>query len=150
MLEWITPEYRHYEKSREWYAVVGVIVVGLLIGEIIMGDITLIILTILATVAFLLLAMRHPQDLRVEISSGGVRIQGVLHPYPSLHGFAVVESFGGHKLILESTKRFTPYMIVPLAEDVDPHEVRDLLEKKLIEEDLREPLSHIIFERLGF
>ncbi len=149
-MEWVTPEYQHYEKSREWYAVVGIIVVGVLAAEVILGEVMLIILTILATVAFLLMAMRHPQDLRVEISRAGVRIGGELHPYPSLHGFAVVESIGGHKLILESTKRFTPYMIVPLGEEVDPHEVRDLLSQQLLEEDLREPVSHILFERLGF
>ena len=149
-MEWITPEYQHYEKSREWYVVVGIVVVGIIAGEIILGEVMLIILTILATIAFLLMAMRHPRDLHVEISPAGVRIQGDLHSFPSLRGFAVVESFGGHKLILESTKRLTPYMIVPLADDVDPHEVRDLLAEKLLEEDLREPLSHIIFERLGF
>ncbi len=149
-MEWITPEYRHYEKSREWYAVVGIIVVGALIGEIILGEVTLIILTILGTIAFLLIGMRHPQDLHVEISPAGIRIQGVLHPFPSIHGFAVVESFGGHKLILESTKRFEPYIIVPLADDVDPHELRDLLAEKLLEEDLKEPVSHLIFERIGF
>jgi hypothetical protein len=149
-MEWTTPEYRHYEKTREWYAVVGIIVLGALIGEIIVGDVMLVILTILATIAFLLMAMRHPQDLHVEISTAGVRIQGELHPYPSLRGFSVVESFGGHKLIIESTKRLTPYIIVPLADDVDPHEVRDLLAQKILEEDLREPFSHLIFERLGF
>jgi len=149
-MEWLTPEYRHYEKSREWYAVVGIIVIGVLLAEIILGEIMLIILTILAAVAFLLLAIRHPQDLHVEISRAGVRIDGDLHPYPSLHGFSVVESFGGHKLILESTKRFTPYMIVPLGDEVDPHAVRDLLSEQLLEEDLREPISHILFERLGF
>jgi hypothetical protein len=149
-MEWITPEYRHHEKSQEWYIVFGIIVAGILIGEIILEDIILIILTILGAIAFLLLAMRHPQDLHVEINSGGVSIQGVLHPFPSLHGFAVVESLGDHKLILESTKRFEPYIIVPLADDVDPHELRELLAEKLPEEDLREPVSHLIFERLGF
>jgi len=149
-MEWVTPEYRHYEKSPEWYAVVGIIVIGVLIAEFILGDVLIIILTVLATVAFFLMAVRHPQDLHVEVSRAGVRIQGILHPLPSLHSFAVVESFGGHKLILESTKRFTPYMIVPLADDVDPHELRDMLAENLLEEDLREPLSHIIFERLGF
>lgn len=149
-MEWITPEYRHYEKSREWYAVAGIIAAGVLLAEFILGDVMVIILTILIIVAFLLIAVRRPQDLHVEISRAGVRIQGELHPFPSLHSFSVVESFGGHKLILESTKRFTPYMIVPLADDVDPHEVRDLLAENILEEDHREPVSHIIFERLGF
>jgi hypothetical protein len=149
-MEWVTAEYQHYEKSREWYAVVGIIIIGIIIAEVVLGEVLLIILTILATIAFLLVSMRHPKDLHVEISPAGVRIQGELHPYPSLHGFAVVESLGDHKLILESTKRLSPYMIVPLADDIDPHEVRDLLAEKILEEDLREPLSHIISERLGF
>jgi hypothetical protein len=149
-MEWITPEYRHYEKTPEWYAVVGIIAVGLIVGEVILGEVMLVILTILATVTFFLVALRHPRDLHVEISRAGVRIDGELHPFPSLHSFAVVESLGGHKLILESTKRLTPYIIVPLADDVDPHDVRDLLAEQILEEDHKEPLSHIIFERLGF
>lgn len=149
-MEWVTPEYRHYEKTREWYAVAIIVVIGIIIAEVILGEVMLIILTILATIAFFLIAMRRPKDLRIEISRAGVRIGDELHPFPALHSFAVVESLGDHKLILESTKRLTPYMIVPLADEVDPHEVRDLLAEYIIEEDLREPLSHIIFERLGF
>jgi hypothetical protein len=149
-MEWTTPEYQHHEKSREWYAIAGVIIFGVLVAEIILRDVLLIILTILGTIAFLLIGMRHPKDIHVEISSGGIRIDEEPHPFPSIQAFAVVESIGGYKLILQSTKRFTPYMIVPLAHDVDPHEVRDLLVKKLPEEDLHEPFSHLLFERLGF
>jgi hypothetical protein len=149
-MEWTTPEYQQHAKSREWYVVFGIIVLGILVAETLLGDVMIIILTILATIAFLLVSMRAPKDLHVEISRAGVRIQEVLHPFPSLHSFAVVESLGDHKLILESTKRFEPYIIVPLADDVNPHELRDLLAEKLLEEDLKEPLSHLIFERLGF
>jgi uncharacterized membrane protein YbaN (DUF454 family) len=149
-MEWITPEYTHYEKGRDWYVAVLIVAIGFVVAEAVLGEVILIVVTILATIAFLLLSIRKPQDLHVVLEQGGIRIGDVYHPFSLLQHFAVVESVSEYKIILESTKRFSPYMIVPLAPDIDPEEVRLFLSQKLEEADLREPLSHIIFERLGF
>jgi hypothetical protein len=149
-MEWTTPEYTHYEKGRDWYIAVLIIAAGLILAEILLKEILLIIVTILGTIAFLLVALRKPEDLHVSLEETGVRIQQEFYPYSGLQRFSLAPSLSHFVLILESTKRYSPYMIVPLGDDVDPEEVRSYLLKKIEEGDLKEPFSHTIFERLGF
>jgi hypothetical protein len=148
-MEWETPEYTHQEKGHDWYLAVVIVAGALVVTEVILHDIVLVVLTILATITFLLLAVRKPQTLRVVITEKGVAVGQDFFAFSSLKHFGIVQSRGGRKIMLESTKSFSPYIIIPLG-DEDPEAARELLKTHIPEENLEEPLSHLIIERLGF
>ena len=149
-IEWQTPEYIHHEKGRDWYLVAIIIAVGVVAAEVVVGNFLIIVLTIIAITTFLLVAIRKPRIIPVRINASGVRIDTLFYSYAGLKQFSVVESIVVHKLILESTKSLSPYIIIPLGEGVEPDHVRELLKKHIGEIELHEPISHLLLERLGF
>jgi hypothetical protein len=149
-IEWETPEYIHHEKGRDWFLVVIIISIGIIAAEILAGNFLVIVLTIIAITTFLLVAIRKPRIVPVRINASGVRIDAIFYTYAGLKQFSVVEGIAVHKLILQSTKALSPYIIIPLGPGVEPDQVRELLKQHIDEIELHEPVSHLLLERLGF
>lgn len=149
-MEWETLEHRYTEKTNDWYASVILIAGALVAGEFLFNNFLLITLTVVGTIAFLLLAVRRPELTHVEVRSSGVRMGNILYPYSSLDGFAIAQYRDEQKLLLESNRHLMPLIVVPVPDEIHPDEIRDLLAQYLPEKELHESLPHILFERLGF
>lgn len=149
-MEWDVPEYHHQEKNSNWFAAAIVIAGSLIAVEFMFNQFVLIALTVTATAAFLLVAKREPNMMRVEIKKTGIRAGNMFYPFANLDGFAVIDHPHEHKILLESTKAFMPIIVVPIARDIDLEVLHDQLAEFLPVKELREPLGHILFERLGF
>jgi hypothetical protein len=149
-MEWETLEHRYTEKTNDWFASVVLITGALVAVEFLFNNFLLITLTVVGTFAFLLLAVRRPDLVHVEIRSSGVRMGNTLYPYVSLDGFAVAEYPAERKLLLESNRSLMPLIVIPVPDEIHPDELRDLLAQYLPEKELHESLPHLLFERLGF
>lgn len=149
-MEWETLEHIYQEKTNDWYASVIIIAGSLVAVEFLMNSFILITLTIVATIAFILLAARRPNMMHVEVSPGGVRAGNVLYPFGTLDAFTIVEYPHETRLLLESNRHFMPLIVVPVADEVDTEELREYLVEYLPEKDLHESLPHLLLEQLGF
>lgn len=149
-MQWETLEHQHREKTNDWYASVIVIAGALIAIEFFLNNFLLITLTVIATIAFLLLAARPPERIHVEVGRSGVRAGNILYPYSSLDGFAIAEYPHEKRLLLESNRHFLPLIVIPIPEALDTDDVHAAVAQYLPEKELHESFPHLLFERLGF
>ncbi len=145
-----TPEHHHEVKSLDWHWIVWIVAASIAAASILLGNLTFGILVIVATFTLIITSSRPPSLMDVEISGRGIRVDKTLYPWNELDGFGIdVHSPHYHKLIIRSTKRLVPHIIIPL-ENADSDEVRAFVSRWLEDADLTEPLGHKILEYLGF
>lgn len=149
-MEWETLEHSYSKKTNDWYASVILIAGALVAVEFLFNNFLLITLTIVATFALLVLAVRRPELIHVEVRNNGIRVGNTLYPYVSLDGFTIARYHEEERLLLESNRHFMPLIVIPVADTIHPDDLRDLLAQYLPEKELHESLPHLLFERLGF
>lgn len=150
VMDWETLEHRYIEKTNDWFASVILIAGSLVAVEFLFNNFLLIALTVIGTFAFLLLAVRRPALMHVEVRSSGIRAGNTLYPFVSLDGFAIAEYPMEKKLLLESNRNLMPLIVIPIPDEIEQDELRDLIAEYLPEKELHESLPHLLFERLGF
>lgn len=150
-LTWEAAEYDFLERTPDWFWTLGIIIVAGSLTAIILKDFLFAIVILLAGFTIALFGMRQPPLHRFELSERGVRIGSKLYPYTSLRSFWVADhhDFLPPKLLVTSHKPFVPHLVIPLAEDSDPREIRQFLLPHLKEEEQHESLAHHIFSWLG-
>lgn len=149
-MEWEALEHSFTEKTNDWYASAILISGSLIAVEFLINNFLLITLTIIATVAFLLMAARRPNMIRVEIRKNGIRVGETLYPYQMLDGFAIIDYTPERRLLLESTRVFMPLIVLHIADDIDVEDLHVELAHYLPEKELHESLPQLLMERLGF
>ena len=149
-VSWRALEYHHYERTIEWYVILGILVISLTIGAMILNNILLAFLIVIGGIIIALAATRPPRIITYSIGARGVKIGTEFHPMNTLVGFKIDEEHRhGPHVILESKKKFTPLIILPIPEDhID--DIDDMLSARLVHHDLEEPFYNILLEILRF
>ncbi len=150
IMEWETLEHSYHEKTNDWYASVILIAGSLIVVEFLINNFLMITLTFIGTITFILLAARRPDMMHVQLRETGVYAYDHLYTYHSLDAYAIAEYHHETRLLLESNRHIMPLIVVPIPDDVDPEQVRILLNKYLPEKELHESFAHLILERFGF
>ncbi|HEX4799484.1 MAG TPA: hypothetical protein VFV22_03080 [Candidatus Paceibacterota bacterium] len=147
---WEAPEHQHVVRTADWYWIVGIFGSALAVASIIFGNVLFGIIIILAVTVLIFHGNKPPRIIFFEVSVRGVRMGDHLYPYPSIESFYIDEdSPYGPQLLIKPNKMFSQLLILPLPEGcID--DVDTLLSERIPEEHLREPLSHIVLEYLGF
>jgi hypothetical protein len=101
-MEWEALEHSYSEKTNDWYASAILISGSLIAVEFLLNNFLLITLTVIATVAFLLMAAKKPDMVHVQIRKNGIRVGEILYPYQMLEGFSVIEYTPERRLLLQS------------------------------------------------
>lgn len=149
-MEWEALEHSYSEKTNDWYASAILISGSLIAVEFLLNNFLLITLTVIATVAFLLMAAKKPDVVRVQIRKNGIRVGEILYPYQMLEGFSVIEYTPERRLLLQSTRTFMPLIVIHVADDIDVEELHDELAHYLPERELHESVPQLLMERFGF
>ena len=149
-MQWETLEHFYTEKTNDWYASVILISGALVAVEFLSNNFLLITLTIIGTITFILLAARRPEIMHVEISQRGVRAGNILYAFHTLDAYAIAEYNHETRLLLESNRRIMPLIVVPIADNVDIEELREVMNKHLPEKELHESFPHLLLEKFGF
>jgi hypothetical protein len=148
-VSWQTYEYEHYEKSPDWFWIAGILGGTLAVVAVIFSNLLFAVLIVMITVAMILFGNKEPHLLDCEINKKGIRVHKTFYPYVNLEAFNVTEGYSP-KLILRSTKTFMPLITIPIG-NVYPDEIIPELSKILLhDEDLNEPIAHLIMDYLGF
>lgn len=148
--EWHALEYEHRERSHDWFWAVGIIAVGGAVLAILFNDILFALVIAVAAVAIVLHAVRKPGELICSIDDRGVLVNATLYPYRTLESFCIHEHKPVNELVLTSQKLFMPHIHVPLADDMNPDSVRDILLDYLPEEEVMPSVSEKVMELVGF
>lgn len=149
-IAWEAPEHHHFEKSTDWYWALGIICIASAVTMILFGNMLFGVGILLAGIATALISSRPPQMVKYSVSARGVRAGGNLYPYSTLRCFFLDEDHPRNlQLLIESKNAFTPLLIIPVPDDI-AEELEYMLEERLPEEHLEEPLGHRLLEFLGF
>lgn len=148
---WETLEYEPRPKSADWFWGLGIGALAIAIGSLFWGNILLAVIAVVGAVCVGLLSLREPELIEVGIDRRGVRVEGTLYPFNTLDSFWVeTREELQPKITLKSKKFFMPHISVPIPEEIDPHDVRDIMLAFLQEEEHNESLLTLVAERLGF
>lgn len=148
---WKALEHSHVEKTSDWFWAVGIISVAGAVLAIYFGNILFGLIILLAAFTGILQGHTKPKILKYEITRKGIWIGETLYPYSTLESFWVIDEEVNDRILIRSQKIFMPFIILPYeSTEINPDEIRDYLLDYIDEEELEEPLSQILMERLGF
>ena len=150
LLGWTALEYEHRHRPSDWFWSVGIVAFGGAVLAVLFHNLLFAIVIIVGAIALVLHALRHPNEIGVEIQDRGILINNSLYPYQTLESFWIHEHQEPHMLVLTSQKLFMPHIHAALAHDVDPEHVRDILLDYLPEKEVPPSLSEKIMDELGF
>lgn len=150
-IEWRAHEYVHFEKSQDWYWILGLVAVAGAVAAILFNNVLFALLILIAAFVVALFAGRKPDIVSFSLTQRGVRINDTLYPFSNLKSFGIVERSSNHipKLILEPKGHLAMHIYIPL-ENVDVDHVHDFLLDFVFEDEHEEPLIHHFMEWLGF
>ncbi len=149
-ISWEAPEHHHIEKGSDWFWALGIITISASVAMIAFGNILFGLVILLAGSVTALLASREPRMVTYSVSLRGIRLGNDLHPYSSIKCFFIDEEHPRNvQLLFQSKNMFTPLIIIPVPDDA-VEEIEYMLEERLPEEHLEEPLGHKLLEVLGF
>lgn len=149
-LKWIAPEFDHQEKDRSWFIIFGLIAAGLFLWAVLTKNILFALLIILSYFSLSIYAVKKPKNLKLAITSRGIRIDKTLYEYDNLRSFWIFYNPPHHKeLSIRSRKTVMPYIKIPLGE-INPAEVRKYLVKYIPEKKQEESLIDNIARNLRY
>lgn len=150
IIKWQAPEYNYTEKSSEWFWAFGIISISLIVASFIAMNITLAIIFILGAFSLMMLAVKKPFNVNIEINNKGILIGNSFYPYKNLDSFGI-EYYKDHVLlIIHSKKMIMPQISIIIDIDqVDPEYVKEYLENFLEEKDHAESVVYKISEKIG-
>ncbi|MDE2399525.1 MAG: hypothetical protein KGL67_00720 [Patescibacteria group bacterium] len=157
-LQWSALEYEDKERSNDWFWALGIIVVTASLAAIIYNNYFFAALIILSGVLLGFLATKKPTMVAYELNDRGFGVETSLYPYENIKSFWVQRENFSEKpgenlkplLFIKSERFFMPIILAPIENDMAPHIRSFLLEKNVIEEEMRETFSEKIMEALGF
>ncbi len=154
-LEWSALEYEEKERNKDWFWALGVIVFTSVAAAIIYGNYFFAALLILSGVLLGFLATKKPEMVSYKLNDKGFAVSTSLYPYENIKSFWVQkEALEPEQLkpllFIKSERFFMPIILSPI-ENIMAEDIRSfLLEKKIVEEEMKETVPEKIMEALGF
>lgn len=149
ILEWLSPEHHFDRKSADWYWILGVIVLGAAILAFYFDNFLFGIFIIIAGATVGMLSYKETKVVPIKIINKGVVFNNYLYPWNSLRSFWIEdENVHGAHVLFRPTSSYLPLIVIPINEEVNLNQVRDILLEFLEEEFLEESLLHRLFDKL--
>lgn len=148
---WDTAPYEHREKSTDWYWALGILVVVGAAIAFLNKNLLFGFLIIFGGLMIGHFASKKPEMISVEISMRGVAINGSLIGFNAVTAFWMYRNpFGVRKLILKTTRNFSPIISIPIPDDVRATDLREFLITQIPEVEIQESFADLFMERIGF
>jgi hypothetical protein len=148
---WSGYEHQHEERSADWYWALGIIATSAAITSILFGNFLFALLIIVAALTLGIISTKDPLIVEFKLSDKGIVIGETLFSYSDIRAFWVDinEDEEESTLLIDTLKFMAPHLVIPI-ETIEAENIRDMLKTFVIEEELKEPISHKILELLGF
>ena len=148
-LEWQALEYEERERGSDWFWALGVIVVAAAATSIIYNNYFFAVLVILGGVLLGFFAIKKPDVIFYELNEKGLRIGSRFYPYENISAFSVHTEVKP-MLLIKSQRFFMPIISIPIDAQAAPQIREIFLDKKIVEEEIKEPTAEKIIDSLGF
>ncbi|KKQ78040.1 MAG: hypothetical protein A3A96_02920 [Candidatus Zambryskibacteria bacterium RIFCSPLOWO2_01_FULL_39_39] len=149
ILEWLSPEHHFDKKTNDWYWILGVTVLGAATLAFYFDDFLFGIFIIIAGLTVGMLSYRETKVVTIKISTRGIIFGKFLYPWLSFRSFWIEdEHTHGARILMHPTNSYLPLTVIPINEDLDLNDVREVLLEFLAEEFLKESLVHKWFDKL--
>lgn len=148
-LAWEAVEHAYYEKTSDWFWIVGVVGGTITILGLIFSNVIIALLAAIATATIIIHAREFPAIVKVELLGNGVRVGNRIYPYPAIANFSLNEEHDPPVLILD-VKAFLEPSLRIFIEDHSVEEVRDFLLDHLDEKYFQHSLLDSLIHYLGF
>ncbi len=130
--EWQAYEYDYYDKTPDWFWLVGAGgLVGIILSIFFVNYLLAIILA-LSTGMLLFYGKREPELIEVSVDSRGIQVRHELYLYKHLKSFWILDREDGPQLIIHSERLIVPHISIPLGE-APSTEIRAYLKRFLPE-----------------
>lgn len=144
LMSWKTPEFIYYEKTSQWYVIMGFIGIVLTLYAIFTKNLVMAITFGLIFIVIFIYAEKKPPILQYSLTPKGIKIQDRIYYFNYLESFWIFYNPLETKFIsIKSKKTFMPFIRIPLGK-TNPLEVRKILLKYLPEEEQQESVIDII------
>lgn len=150
LLEWDAYEFKQKEKRPDWFWALGIIAVAGSTVSFIYGNFLFGVFIILATIALFFFGTAKPKRFTYMIMGEGIVVEDVLYPYKKIHAFWMEEIDGEGRLLLRTENKLVPVIVAPFEDEETGDQIHNILSQIMEEKPLREPIAHIIMDRLGF
>jgi hypothetical protein len=148
-IHWKALEYEYKEKSADWYWALGIVALSTAIISVVYKNYLFAFFILLSAYLLGIYSGKKPPLVEIDIDSKGVRMSREFFPYSMIKSFWVESITDDKKLILHTKRVIMPVIALPIENGLE-EEVRALLAKHSKEEEMREPVSQIVMEYLGF
>ena len=151
IIAWEAAEYVVYKKTTRWYVIFGVVLALLLFSAFLLKSFLTGVVFFLCGVLVFLYSERTPRRSNYEIRDTGILIGNRVFLYRELTAFNLIERGDVVYILLVSRRPIMPLIHVPVADDIDPNALRELLLQYLPEdEQVTEPFADVLAHWLGF
>ena len=149
-LEWITPEFEYYKKSKNWFIVTSIIAGILLLIAIFTKNFLFGLLIGISYFLITTYSSKKPNDVKLSIGPKGIKINNILYEFENLKSFWIFYDPPKIKeLSLRSKKTVMPYIKAPIGNE-NPVEIRRILIKYLPEKKHKESAIDNLARNLKF
>lgn len=149
ILQWHSPEHHFDKKTNDWYWILGVVVLGASVLAFYFSDFLFGIFIVIAGLTIGMLSYRETKVVPIKVTTKGIVFGRYLYPWMSYRSFWIEdEHTHGNRILMRPTNSYLPLTVIPINEEVDLNDVRDVLLEFLLEEFLEETLVHKWFDKL--
>jgi hypothetical protein len=149
ILEWLSPEHHFDKKSNDWYWILGVITLAASVLAFYFGNFLFGVFIIIAGSTIGMLSYKETKIVPIKITTKGMAFDKFLYPWLSYRSFWIEdEHVHGARILMHPVSSYRPLVVIPINEEVDLNDVRDILLEFLEEEFLQESIVHKWFDKL--
>ena len=148
-IEWQAPEYKHKEKSIDFFWTIGVIALMMFVVTIWQQNYIFAIFILVSALSLFLFSIRQPQIMTFIIETSGFSLGKDKYEWKKIKGFHIKKESDKAILLIEINKYLLPVYTIPLPLDI-ADQVRDSLTKVIPNIELEESKSMKFMEKLGF
>jgi len=147
--EWSALEYKHEEKSIDFFWALGLISVVFCIVAIWYQNYLFGVFILVAGGSLFLFTIRHPKEIMYSIETSGLTMGKDKYMWKDVVGFHIKKEENTGFLLIKIKKYLLPVYTIPLPFDLIP-EVRESLTKVTPNIELEESRAVKFMEKIGF
>lgn len=149
-ITWQAYEFEQPERHPNWFAVLWIFAIALIIVGIILKSYLLAVFILLAAGVIHLFALKQPALYNFTLTRESLSVGDRVYDLANFSSFWIFEYENGNVLSLEGRRVFSSHLHVPMAAEIEPNTVRNILAESVTEKEHEESLFDILARILKF
>ena len=147
---WHGPEYKHKNKTVDWFWAVGIIAVSGTVASILFKNYLFAIFLIVSTFLLFVFSIKKPKTLEFELTKKGIRYNSSFIPFHSIKAFWIDEDNTDYPMLyLETDHLLSRITSIPLT-DISSDIIKSFLKKYIPFKEIEDTRTRRIIEIIDF